>query len=243
MSNLKDIAKSLECPICLELPRTGHISQCDNGHMLCKACRPKVNVCPICNLQLRNVRNLFAETVVDYIPFPCKFKDDGCGEKLQNEERIKHEKICPFRKVQCPCFEMCPEQRISLTKLQEHASRVHYLNMGFDTRRFDMTCYTSWKPRQKKFLDKTFYDMCVQDDRSKIWFFWVYVEGTEDDAKNFKFEVCFKNLIGDHLKYRSFVTSIDLKQSDVIKSQVVCAIPNSTLKNFSVCELQLFKYK
>ena len=55
--------KSLECPVCWEIPKTGPLYQCENGHFLCSACNGKVNLCPVCRVNLPKVRirNLFAE--------------------------------------------------------------------------------------------------------------------------------------------------------------------------------------
>ena len=53
--------KSLECPVCWEIPKTGPLYQCENGHFLCSACNGKVNLCPVCRVNLPKVRirNLF----------------------------------------------------------------------------------------------------------------------------------------------------------------------------------------
>ncbi len=52
------LTATLECPVCLEVPRVGPISQCDNGHLLCKDCRQKMSDCPVCTSKLRINRSL-----------------------------------------------------------------------------------------------------------------------------------------------------------------------------------------
>ena len=38
----------LECPICFETIDSVPIYQCQNGHVVCKNCHPKLKTCPIC---------------------------------------------------------------------------------------------------------------------------------------------------------------------------------------------------
>ena len=45
LSNLKE---ELECLICTEIPDSGPIKQCKNGHFACKNCLPKLKFCPLC---------------------------------------------------------------------------------------------------------------------------------------------------------------------------------------------------
>jgi len=99
---------SLECPVCLEVPRAGAgpIFGCKNGHLLCQGCVDKIEECPICREKEIRCRNLFAERYIETefkdVPFKCKFV--GCGVKLPmtDGELIKHEKFCPHREVPCP---------------------------------------------------------------------------------------------------------------------------------------------
>ena len=61
--SVKELRKSLECPVCLHTPKAGPLYQCENGHILCSGCNGKVQQCPECRVNLPNVRirNLFAE--------------------------------------------------------------------------------------------------------------------------------------------------------------------------------------
>lgn len=102
------MVSSLECPVCLEVPRAGAgpIYGCKNGHLLCQGCVDKIQECPICREKEIHCRNLFAERYIETefkdVPFKCKFV--GCGVKLPmtDGELIKHEKFCPHREVPCP---------------------------------------------------------------------------------------------------------------------------------------------
>lgn len=98
-----EIASLFECPVCFEhvLPP---IMQCQNGHLLCQACRSKLNTCPTCRIHITtNIRNLQMEKLATSIWFPCKYSNLGCCEKLQYKERIEHEDDCSMRPYACPC--------------------------------------------------------------------------------------------------------------------------------------------
>merc|ERR1712196_661924 len=50
-------AELVECPVCLET-FSSSIFQCAEGHMICEACKPKVEgKCPTCRAPLGNNRN------------------------------------------------------------------------------------------------------------------------------------------------------------------------------------------
>ena len=56
--------KELECPVCLEVPRTTPIYQCTQEHIHCNVCHPKLNHCPICRSAIKmDSRNLLAEKI------------------------------------------------------------------------------------------------------------------------------------------------------------------------------------
>ena len=100
---------SLECPVCLEVPRIGTglaIYGCRNGHILCQCCVEKIQECPVCREKDIYCRNLFAEKFIQDkfrdVPLKCKYL--GCAAQLPmtDDKLIKHEKFCPHREVPCP---------------------------------------------------------------------------------------------------------------------------------------------
>ena len=57
----------LECPVCIETISSAPILQCINGHIVCKDCHPKLEICPICrdaSLYDTPCRNLKLEEIV-----------------------------------------------------------------------------------------------------------------------------------------------------------------------------------
>ena len=59
--DLKDV---LECPVCLKVPRSAPVFQCERGHVVCHECHPKLVTCPVCRLPLGNTRSLISEKVL-----------------------------------------------------------------------------------------------------------------------------------------------------------------------------------
>ena len=62
----------LECPICFETIDSVPIYQCQNGHVVCKNCHPKLKTCPICRVDIIKkskrdglIRNLKLEEMVE----------------------------------------------------------------------------------------------------------------------------------------------------------------------------------
>jgi len=99
---------SLECPVCLEVPRAGAgpIFGCRNGHILCQGCTDKVEECPVCREKEIRCRNLVAERYIETefrdVPFKCKFIGCFVSLPMTNNDLTKHEKFCPHREVPCP---------------------------------------------------------------------------------------------------------------------------------------------
>ena len=57
--NKRQLSEELECPVCFQLPRNPPIFQCENGHLICCDCQPKVNeTCP----QVRN-NNVISDNI------------------------------------------------------------------------------------------------------------------------------------------------------------------------------------
>ncbi len=56
----------MECPVCMDFPRSAPIFSCRNGHLICAKCQPKVVCCPICRSPDVGCRNSFAEKFVRF---------------------------------------------------------------------------------------------------------------------------------------------------------------------------------
>ena len=58
------IGGHLECPVCLDVPNTSPVFQCDNGHLICCKCHPMLTTCPVCRIRLGYSRNLTSEKLI-----------------------------------------------------------------------------------------------------------------------------------------------------------------------------------
>ncbi|KAL0844986.1 hypothetical protein Bca101_018232 [Brassica carinata] len=95
----------LDCPICAE-PLSIPIFQCDNGHLACSSCCPKLkNKCPSCALPVGHSRCRAMETVVKSVFLPCQNAKYGCTETVAFGKEPTHEKVCTFAEYCC-----CPVQ-------------------------------------------------------------------------------------------------------------------------------------
>ena len=101
----KKLQEILQCVICLQVPRGGHIIQCKNGHLMCKNCASNKNVktCPTCRGTLdKKARNLAVEQIIEsMVTFQCQHPN--CEFSAQNKLRVLlHERKCEYRLVPCP---------------------------------------------------------------------------------------------------------------------------------------------
>ncbi|EOA19712.1 hypothetical protein CARUB_v10003728mg [Capsella rubella] len=92
----------LDCPICVE-PFTIPIFQCDNGHLACASCCPKLmNKCPACALPIGNFRCRAMENVLESISVPCPNAKLGCTKNITYGTESTHVKECPLSLCMCP---------------------------------------------------------------------------------------------------------------------------------------------
>ncbi|CAA7055671.1 unnamed protein product [Microthlaspi erraticum] len=92
----------LDCPICFEALKIP-IFQCDNGHIACSSCCPKLkNKCPSCALPVGHIRNRVMETVLESIVVLCRNTIRGCNKKFSYGKESNHEKECVFSSS-CSC--------------------------------------------------------------------------------------------------------------------------------------------
>ncbi|CAH2079916.1 unnamed protein product [Thlaspi arvense] len=92
----------LDCPICFEALKIP-IFQCDNGHLACSSCCPKLSgKCPACALPIGHIRCRAMESVLESICVPCPNAKHGCTKNLTYGKESIHEKECIFSQCSCP---------------------------------------------------------------------------------------------------------------------------------------------
>lgn len=188
------LKEKLECPICIRIALPP-IMQCRNGHVICNSCRHKVRDCPVCREADIDVRNLFAERAIVYLPIPCINKQFGCKEEVTYSEKETHENNCTFRPFNCPFIE-CDEKLVA-ADVVEHVTLKH----AEDFKNSDGPEITAsmilngayfggdgaWSPRMITCFGRTFFDVALTRDRSLHH--WVWVLGEEEVAQQYVYEI------------------------------------------------------
>ena len=104
------VAKSLECPVCLETIKDPPVYLCEKGHGMCQTCREPLKAqdkpCPVCRGKLLDTRSLAVENMLEQLP-KIKCKNEGCTFERSDDQLVKrHEDECRERPVKC---EFCQE--------------------------------------------------------------------------------------------------------------------------------------
>ena len=199
-----ELASTLECPICLNVPRELPIPQCSAGHIICRKCRRLVTSCPTCRRKFgrQDLTSTLAAALIDKVPHKCKYSEYGCEVKGLLAILVKHEEKCPERIVKCPkCGEM-PQ----LKKYHEHVKSSScycvafskgggqnmntYLSFGFMKWNGKIRGTEEEFDLKKELMElcclirfeKRFYLMEMFDPKSKFFIFNVFMaENTQDD--------------------------------------------------------------
>jgi len=116
---VKALEERVECPICLEVPTTGPIYTCANGHCICSSCYQGVrSACSLCKIQMFKCFSIVATTIIENIEHVCKF--DGCEERVAVDRMEEHRRVCGFRTVACPSFKC--KKAVALNHVMDHVT-------------------------------------------------------------------------------------------------------------------------
>lgn len=102
---MSEILEMLECPVCLEYPRTSPSFTCSNGHLICGGCKPGMHRCPTCRddkLTVCSFVTRLTERALKDVSVSCKFSHHGCQREELLEGLSEHEEGCPYRDAHCP---------------------------------------------------------------------------------------------------------------------------------------------
>eukprot|EP00092_Neocalanus_flemingeri_P040014 GFUD01043583.1.p1 GENE.GFUD01043583.1~~GFUD01043583.1.p1 ORF type:complete len:449 (+),score=123.52 GFUD01043583.1:83-1429(+) len=112
-STLRD---EIECPVCLEVPTSGPVHVCPNGHFVCSKC--KDSHCPTCRVKMFSGKSLLAVKVIENVEHACRNED--CGKFFPLEEYKLHLTSCLHRTVNCPSPNEYCSKKMSLSKVYDH---------------------------------------------------------------------------------------------------------------------------
>jgi len=190
------VAKSLECPVCLEPMMEPPIYQCEKGHGMCSTCRETIKAqnkpCPVCRGKLTDARNMVVENILEQLP-KIKCKHEGCTFQKSDGQQVKvHEEECRERPVIC-AVASC-QKPIAMSKLYGHLKTKHgwkwkplgYKSLGQESK-FE---WTSKKGRGLFPLGKV-NDLEFIFNRESygqnIVMFWISLNGSAKEANQFEY--------------------------------------------------------
>ena len=117
------LEERVNCPVCLEVPTSGAIYSCPEGHLICATCYQGSNsLCPCCRTRMGKNVSLLASTVIENIEHACKFEAEGCKVKSLVGEVEEHRRVCAYRPVVCPSYRCA--KKVSLAHLIDHVMNV-----------------------------------------------------------------------------------------------------------------------
>jgi len=230
----RKVQETFQCVVCLHVPRDGHITQCQNGHLLCEVCANKNNnnQCPSCRAEMdqlngdKRIRTLAAEQLIESmdLSFPCKHP--LCQESASKKEIIIHEKKCKNRMVPCPdncnmeivyhgLLEHLKDSGCKLIiisqphsgytrKLSQQNTDFHFKNLRWPCNVLNVNLQTFILTTRK--IDGIFYS-------------YMQILGDEEEAKKFKVALSIGNGGQSGLAHIGRVFPIDAKREDIIKEK------------------------
>lgn len=216
----------LECPICLDVPRSAPIYQCTSGHIVCNKCHPRLSFCGICRKPLLDGnRSRIAEKMLEQLPRTCQFKEYGCDLECSKEEIELHEEECEYKLV--PCVHLCCQEEVSLNYLLAHieirhnlrsnrGSSFHEGSYGVEQNQFRSSRSVSWYPRILCIEEVKFVTELHRSKAGK-WTLWIYYVGAKkNDARKY---ICQIKLISvddeDELTYSGKVVPVGIMKEDI----------------------------
>jgi len=236
----KSLASLLECPVCLEI-MTSPITQCLNGHTICSRCKPRLNLCPTCRVDLtitsRNVAlENIAENIVEgpsQVPsiappkhrlYECLTgKAKGCTWKGPRSELWDH--VRHYHKAQAMDWKK-PAQLFQVKK--------HDFNI-------------SWFSTQLvSIYEQLFWYHYRQDSSKGKWCQAIQFIGAKQKARKFKYTVEFGPVAEDSLKrnivYSSVTHSDEENMDTIFKSSHCFSTDLNSIKHF-VTKDNLLRFK
>ena len=187
---LQNLRRTIECPVCLSLPESTPIYQCENGHIICKSCRQSIETCPQCCKPLAYNRSLVAESFLEAFSKPCPFVKHGCDAKILPDHEEGHKKTCAYREVHCP-IKVCGK-RVSIHNVISHLQSEHNKKVSSS----GLIRYTlSRIPDSVNWISLENQDFLVVRKKPHFghWHFWIYGLGTPDQMAKFSYQISISN--------------------------------------------------
>jgi len=234
--DLKDV---LECPVCLRIPRSAPIFQCERGHVVCSECHPKLVTCPVCRLPLGKTRSLISEKVLARLPSQCRFNEHGCTVELMKSELEVHEKECLYRLVRC--VDLACHNKVPFIGLLDHMTKGHecedFVNADgsvyrshFIVNEEDFSREIMWISDHLTLDSRHFFRECCRDANG-LWYIWVYLLGTQKEADNYIYTIKITSEDKEEeIAYRGKVLSLDVPKEKLSTIGAGLIFPDATAR-------------
>jgi len=156
----------------------------------------------------------------------CRNASNGCDMQWKsNGEAIQHLKSCKYRLVFCP--DLRCTQKVPIACLVNHISDDHpaddftklqraSVNFSLVVKPLHYRDETFWKPAIMHLNHLRFYRECLRTDDGQ-WKFWVYMDGTMEDAAQFVATVKLFNSMKQEVvvHHNCSVLSLDVSPKEV----------------------------
>ena len=209
--------------------------------MTCNSCRPKLKTCPVCSVLLGSIRCLVIEKILEKLPRKCNFHKHGCAEKVVKEERLKHEMICKHLEVSCPevnCGDFLPKLGL-LDHLKEHniVWKPNKTKFWLELTEDDFIAKPNgqaktWSPSYIAVDDKNFfYTSVIRDKKKGLWYFWVTLIGSAEEAKRCSSEIVITNESNAKLSFKRPTGSLDETEDELFKKgENILVLPDFVMR-------------
>lgn len=160
--------------------------QCDLGHLLCKSCFEKLPTrsCPTCRQDMVEVRNLFAEQIIETLEFPCINIKYGCTTTTPINLKNIHEKSCYYSPVSCLYPDGVCGHKGAIPSIKNHLISAHKVNVINSAE----VNYTIKKIHLKSPQDWIVIQSCERND------FIVSIKKTQNQGCCWLLEIAVKSL-------------------------------------------------
>ena len=195
------------CPVCLEVPTSGPVYSCANGHLVCATCfQGSLSDCSLCRTRMNKTVSLLASTVIENIEHKCRFETDGCRKKTPLAGIEEHRKSCSFRPVDCPshlCKKKVPLEHVVDHVLNQckHSFAKQDVTNSSIVEDFIFQANTlasaAYPVAMFKWNDKFFFlNIKIENEHHRK--FYVQMMGTEEECKKYTVEISLKDKTGKH---------------------------------------------
>ncbi|KAJ4451977.1 hypothetical protein ANN_03461 [Periplaneta americana] len=232
------LLKELECPLCLNYMKPP-IVLCENGHNICKECKPKLSNCATCRSKILQVRNLSLESLARQAVYPCMNFYLGCKEVFHFDDFEEHRDNCVYTATKCLFSRIsnrgCKWSGI-ISDMKEHIKDDH---MASDYREVS----GSFKTELSNTEPTRGYSQVIFTLNEMFFVLWrfkpdnfycaVYYCGPKEKANNFKYKFTVSKKNTKEKLCFSFVThNLTENVNDILKPGFCACIHTAAVKLF-----------